>query len=142
MVLGGRVARHQGKYPGILEEASLTLGVKPLFIIGAFGAVLTCLPVYCGTRRRQRPSRANINWHILGSPNGTPWMAARKRRPFRFEQLEESYRRHEHDPETGEGPINYQGLLEQVHQATIGDLKSGAAYYLLLMVFAIMPLVV
>jgi hypothetical protein len=38
IVMGGRVSGHQGKYPGILEEAYLFLRErKPLYLIGAFG---------------------------------------------------------------------------------------------------------
>jgi hypothetical protein len=37
IVVGGRTSQHQGKYPGILEETILTIGTKPLFVIGAFG---------------------------------------------------------------------------------------------------------
>src|SRR5262249_52426005 len=54
ILLGGRVSGHQGKYPGILEEAALTLGRRPIFLIGAFGGCTRL--IIRALRDKERPA--------------------------------------------------------------------------------------
>ncbi len=63
VVLGGRVAGHQGKYPGVLEEAHLALRArKPLYLVGGFGgcARLLARAVAIGSGRSR--SRVRTKW--------------------------------------------------------------------------------
>lgn len=125
IVVGGRTSRHQGKYPGILEEAGLSLGRKPLYIIGAFGG---CASSIVRALRDKESPEAFTREYQVKHPRTAKWISSdgtESQETVSLEQLEHSYHLHKDDPEIGQEPINYPGLLEQFHHAKIGDVKNG-----------------
>jgi hypothetical protein len=76
IMMGGRVSGHQGKYPGLFEEASLTLRAgKPLYLLGTFGGCARLLIQMI--RDKQRPveltrdyQRAPVAWPSIEEGTG------------------------------------------------------------------------
>lgn len=125
IVLGGRVFGHQGKYPGILEEAVLTLGVKPLYILGGFGG---CAELLVRALRDKKSPAPFTRESQLQHSRTSKWNAqdgTEKKEAVPFEQLEASYELHENDPLIGQEKIDYSRLVEKLHHASISDLKNG-----------------
>jgi hypothetical protein len=125
IVVGGRTSGHQGKYPGIMEEAALTLGRKPLYIIGAFGG---CAYSFVRALRDKDSPDAFDRQYQLAHPRTARWKSSdgsNEEERVSLEQLENSYQRFEKDPEIGQGPINYHDLLAQIHRASISNLGNG-----------------
>lgn len=126
ILIGGRVAGHQGKYPGLLEEASLTLGAgKPLYLLGGFGGCARLL--VAALRDKQRPvelTRAYQRAHPrLARYRGATGQEQHEEVPF--EQLEQSYLRYEQDPEIGQEQIEYDTCVDRFLHAHISDLRNG-----------------
>ncbi len=125
IVVGGRTSAHQGKYPGVLEEASLALGNKPLYVIGAFGG--SAHAIVRALRDRKAPEVFTRNYHAA-RPRPAKWKTpdgVEQQENVPFEQLEQSYQAYKNDPEIDEGPIDYPILLESFQKASIDDLRNG-----------------
>jgi SLOG cluster2/TIR domain len=126
IVIGGKVTGHTGKYPGILEEAYLMLcACKPLYLIGAFGGCTRLL--IQALRDKQRPeglTRAYQVRHPLLAKYPGP-DGSMKEELVPYEELETSYLKYENDPVIGEGPIDYDKLVDMFLNATIVDLNNG-----------------
>jgi hypothetical protein len=125
IVIGGRVTGHQGKYPGILEEAALALGVKPLFLVGAFGGCARILIL--ALRDKAQPEELTVEYQRR-YPRTARWKdpdgnTREERVPF--EELAESYQRFENDPAIGQDRIDYGKLVDKFRVAQIADLKNG-----------------
>jgi hypothetical protein len=125
IVVGGGISQHQGKYPGILEETMLTIGVKPLFVIGAFGG---CAQLIAHALRNQESPAAFTREYQQNHPRTAAWRDAegsQKEEPVYFLQLEESYERYERDPAIGEPRIDYPNIVERLHTAGMGHFRNG-----------------
>lgn len=125
IVLGGRVSGHQGKYPGILEEASLTLGIKPLYLIGAFGGCARLLIL--ALRDKHNPEALTPQYQAehprIARYQAADSTARAERVPF--EELDKAYRDHVADPLLPSPPIDYKGLVAKFQMAEIKDLRNG-----------------
>jgi hypothetical protein len=125
IVIGGRVAGHQGKYPGILEEAALMLGLKPLFLIGAFGGCARLLIL--ALRDKKQPEQLTAEYQRQ-RPRTARWKDSKGRthkQMVQFEELAKSYEQYENDPVVGEDRIDYSQLVEKFRSAEISDLRNG-----------------
>jgi hypothetical protein len=128
IIVGGRVSQHQGKYPGILEETILSIGVKPLFVLGAFGGCAQLIGralrdkevPSAFTREYQQKHPRTARWK---DPSGKP-----NEELVSLEQLEESYKRYEEDPEIGEQRIDYLNVVRKIHEAGMGGVKNGLSH--------------
>lgn len=122
--IGGRVSGHQGKYPGILEEAGLSLRRQPMFLIGAFGG---CTRLLIQTLRdKQRPSELTNAFQRTTTRTAT-WrdeggMPHEERVPGA--QLMETYQTFA-GQEVDDGPVDYDAMLERFIQADIATLNNG-----------------
>jgi hypothetical protein len=136
VVLGGRVSGHQGKYPGILEEAHLMLRAgKPLYLVGGFGGCARVLARAVGEGRRpEQLTRAYQMAHprvrkIKGVVGET------EAETIPFEQLESAYATYARGPATGDpaalspaagdGPIDYEALVDAFVRARAAGLNNG-----------------
>jgi hypothetical protein len=125
IVLGGRESGHQGKYPGILEEASLVLGSKPLYLIGAFGGCTRLLIL--ALRDKHNPEALTPQYQAehprlarYQAADGTP-----RTQSVLFDELDSTYRDHVADPLLPSQPIDYKTLVETFQMADIKDLRNG-----------------
>jgi hypothetical protein len=108
-----------------MEEAALTLGRKPLYIIGAFGG---CAYSFVRALRDKDSPDAFDRQYQLAHPRTARWKSSdgsNEEERVSLKQLENSYQRFEKDPEIGQGPINYHDLLAQIHRASISNLGNG-----------------
>lgn len=125
IVLGGRVSGHQGKYPGILEEAYLTLyAAKPLFILGGYGG---CAKLLVRVLRDKQVPPELTRAYQAAHPRTAHYQVQGKEEleTVPFEQLEELYIQFEHDPIVGEEQIDYQRYVNRFAAASIADLRNG-----------------
>lgn len=125
IVLGGRVSGHQGQYPGILEEASLVLGSKPLYLIGAFGG---CARLLILALRDKHNPEALTPQYQAEHPRIVRYQAAdgtARAERVPFDELDSTYRDHIADPLLPSQPIDYRGLVEKFQNAKIEDLRNG-----------------
>ena len=124
--MGGQVSGHQGKYPGLFEEAYLTLCAwKPLYLVGGFGGCARLLIQMI--RDKQRPVELTRDYQrahprIARYP-GVDGSDQQEMVPF--EQLENSYLQYEQDPEIGQERIDYDRCVDRFLSASIMDLKNG-----------------
>ena len=126
IMMGGRVSGHQGKYPGLLEEAYLTLCAgKPLYLVGGFGGCARLLIQMI--RDKQRPveltrayQRAHPRMARYSGADGSDQQAI-----VPFEELENSYLQYEQDPEIGQERIDYDRYVDKFLSANIMDVKNG-----------------
>ena len=98
IVMGGRVSGHQGKYPGILEEAALVFGAKPLYLVGAFGGCTHLL--IRALRDKERPEELTAEYQRQ-NPRVAKWKSVdgtTREEKVCFDELSSSYRRYESDP--------------------------------------------
>lgn len=126
VLMGGRVAGHQGKYPGILEEAYLFLRArKPLYLIGAFGG---CTRLLIQVVRDKQRHEALTRDFQAKNPRTAKYRAAdgsEQQTPVPFEELEQSYAAHAHDPEVAEPPIDYDEVVDAFREAAPAELNNG-----------------
>jgi hypothetical protein len=126
IMMGGRVSGHQGKYPGLLEEAYLTLCAgKPLYLVGGFGGCARLLIQMI--RDKQRPVELTRDYQrahprMARFPGGD---GSDQQEIVPFEQLEQSYLQYEQDPEIGQERIDYDRCVDTFLSASIVDLKNG-----------------
>jgi hypothetical protein len=126
IMMGGRVSGHQGKYPGLLEEAYLTLSAgKPLYLVGGFGGCARLLVQ--AIRDKRRPVELTRDYQ-----RAHPRMArypgvdgSDQHEMVPFEQLENSYLQYEQDPGIGQERIDYDRCVDKFLSASIMDLKNG-----------------
>jgi hypothetical protein len=126
IVLGGRVSGHQGKYPGILEEAHLFLHArKPLYLIGAFGG---CAQLLIRAIRDNELSEALTREFQAQHPRTATYKTDdgnEQKVAVPFAELEQSYLSNEHDTDIGEKPINYEGIAGELLNIDVADLNNG-----------------
>lgn len=125
IVIGGRVSGHQGKYPGILEEASLVLGSKPLYLIGAFGG---CARLLILALRDKHAPEALTPQYQTEHPRIARYQAAdgtARAQSVPFDELDRTYRDHIADPLLPSEPIDYKGVVNKFQKAKIEDLRNG-----------------
>jgi hypothetical protein len=126
IMIGGRLTGHQGKYPGLLEEAYLTFcAAKPLYLLGGFGGCARLLVV--AIRDKQRPVELTHDYQIV-HPRIARYPGAAgndQHEEVPFEQLEQSYLQYELDPEVGQERINYDRCVDTFLSAHISDLRNG-----------------
>ena len=125
IVMGGRVSGHQGKYPGILEEAALVFGAKPLYLVGAFGGCTHLLIRVL--RDKERPEELTAEYQRQ-NPRVAKWKSVdgtTREEKVCFDELSSSYRRYESDPVSGQGPIDYSRVIDRFLTLKITDLKNG-----------------
>jgi hypothetical protein len=126
IMMGGRVSGHQGKYPGLLEEAYLTLCAgKPLYLVGGFGGCARLLIQMI--RDKQRPIELTRDYQrahprMARYPGGD---RNDQQEEVPFEQLEDVYRQYEEDPEIGQERIDYDRCVDKLLSANILDLRNG-----------------
>jgi hypothetical protein len=126
ILIGGRVSGHHGKYPGLLEEASLTLCTgKPLYLVGAFGGCARLLVT--ALRDKQRPVEFTRGYQMAHSRIASYLGAAGQEQyeEVPFEQLEQLYLLYERDPEIGQERIDYDSCVDRFLNAHISDLRNG-----------------
>jgi|ERR1043166_2811364 hypothetical protein len=127
VLLGGRVSGHQGKYPGILEEAHLFLRArKPLYLVGAFGGCTRLL--IQAVRDKRHPEALTRDFqakHPRAAKYRTP-DGREEQTVVPFEELENSYLEQQgHDPDPGGEPINYDEVVGAFLDAGPADLNNG-----------------
>ncbi|HEV2706159.1 MAG TPA: TIR domain-containing protein [Pyrinomonadaceae bacterium] len=126
VLMGGRVSGHQGKYPGVLEEAYLYLRArKPLYLIGAYGG---CTRLLIEAIREKRVGEALTRDFQMNNPRLAIYQAAdgsEQQARVPFAELEASYLQHEHDADIGERPINYEEVVGEFLRASVTDLNNG-----------------
>jgi hypothetical protein len=126
IMLGGRVSGHQGKYPGLLEEAYLTLCAgKPLYLVGGFGGCARLLiQMIRDNKRAVELTRDYQRAHprVARYPGGD---GSDQQEMVPFEQLEHSYLEYEQDPEMGQERIDYDKCVDKFLSANILDLRNG-----------------
>jgi hypothetical protein len=126
ILMGGRVSGQQGKYPGLLEEAYLTLCAgKPLYLVGGFGGCARLLMQMI--RDKERPVELTRDYQrahprMARYPGGD---GSAQQEMVPFEQLEQSYLQYEQDPEVGQERIDYDNCVDKFLSASIMDLKNG-----------------
>jgi SLOG cluster2/TIR domain len=126
IIIGGRVSGHQGKYPGLFEEAYLTLCAgKPLYLVGGFGGCARLLiQMICDKQRPVELTRDYQRAHPrMARYPGADGSDQQEMVPF--EQLEHSYLRYEQEPEIGQERIDYDSCVDEFLSASIMDLKNG-----------------
>jgi hypothetical protein len=126
IMMGGRVSGHQGKYPGLLEEAYLTLCAgKPLYLVGGFGGCARLLIQMI--RDKERPVELTRDYQgahpRIAKYPGADGSAQQEMVPF--EQLEQSYLQYEQDPVIGQERIDYDRCVDKFLNANILDLRNG-----------------
>jgi hypothetical protein len=126
IMIGGRVSGHQGKYPGLLEEAYLTLcAAKPLYLLGAFGGCARLL--VAAIRDKQCPVELTRDYQIAHPRIATyPGAAGNdQHEEVPFEQLEHAYLQYEQEPAIGQERIDYDRCVDKFLSAHIRDLRNG-----------------
>jgi SLOG cluster2 len=126
IMLGGRVSGHQGKYPGLLEEAYLTFCAgKPLYLVGGFGGCARLLIRMI--RDKQRPIELTRDYQ-LAHPRMAKYPGADgsdQQEMVPFEQLEDLYHQYEQDPQIGQERIDYDKCVDKFLSASTMDLRNG-----------------
>jgi hypothetical protein len=125
IVMGGRVSGHQGKYPGILEEAALVFGAKPLYLVGAFGGCTHLL--IRALRDKESPEELTADSQRQ-NPRVAKWKDAdgtTREEKIQFDELASSYERYESDPVSGQSLIDYSHVVGRFMTLKIADLKNG-----------------
>jgi hypothetical protein len=126
IMMGGRVSGHQGRYPGLLEEAHLRLCAgKPLYLVGGFGGCARLLIQMI--RDKQRPVQLTRDYQ-RAHPRMARYPGADgsdQQEMVPFEQLEDLYRQYEQDPAIGQERIDYDRCVDKFLNASIMDLKNG-----------------
>ncbi|MGE0824307.1 MAG: TIR domain-containing protein [Candidatus Binatia bacterium] len=126
IVMGGRVTGHTGKYPGILEEAYLTLcAKKPLYLLGGFGGCARLLTQ--ALRDKRRPLELTRDYQVA-HPRRARYPGAygsMQEEEVAFEQLEASYIQYEQHATIGQERIDYNKYVDTFLSATVTDLHNG-----------------
>ncbi len=126
IIMGGQVSGHQGKYPGLFEEAYLTLCAgKSLYLVGGFGGCAHLLIQMI--RDKQRPVELTRDYQ-RAHPRMARYLGVDRsdqQEMVPFEQLENSYLQYEQDPEIGQERIDYDRCVDRFLSASIMDLKNG-----------------
>ncbi|HRC48107.1 MAG TPA: hypothetical protein PLS72_12545 [Ilumatobacteraceae bacterium] len=66
VVIGGALAAYRGRYPGVVEEALLTLGAqRALYVVGGFGGAGTALAAHLSG---QQVPELTQQWHLQHVP--------------------------------------------------------------------------
>jgi hypothetical protein len=120
--LGGRVSGHQGKYPGILEEAALSLGRVPMFLIGAFGG---CTRLIIKMLRDNERPEAFTEPFQRATTRTAQWKNADgQAEAVSAGQLFDTYRSYTGQP-FDDGPIDYASIVDRFVRADFATLKNG-----------------
>jgi hypothetical protein len=107
IALGGRFHPHKSKYPGVLEEAVLTLRAKqPLYLVGAFGG---CTGAIIEAVRGGAPSKITLADQTAQGDWGREYAA-----------LTEKYAA---DP--GESPVEYGDMTAELAANGVAGLNNG-----------------
>jgi hypothetical protein len=124
--IGGRISGHQGKYPGILEEAALSLGRQPIFCIAAFGGCTRLLVQ--ALRDKVRPPELTNAFQRTTTRMAT-WQddrGTRHEESVPGAQLMEAYQAFA-GQDVDDGPIDYDAIVERFIDADTATLNNGLA---------------
>jgi hypothetical protein len=123
ILLGGRVSGHQGKYPGILEEAALGLGHRPIFLIGAFGGCTRL--IIQALRDKECPASLTSAFQRTTSRKArwTDAQGVMREETVTADQLFDTYRSYE-GKDFDDGPIDYESIVARFIAADIHSLNN------------------
>ncbi len=110
LLLGGRLTGYKGKYPGLVEEALITMQDKePLFLIGGFGG---CPRAIIEALHGGRPEALQKEFQVKANPGYEEFIA------FYNTKIQEQ-------PELDQEPVDYGRLIEFFNQRGFAGLHNG-----------------
>lgn len=111
ILLGGRLTEYKGKYPGVIEEAYLTMRAgKPLFLIGGFGG---CPKAVIDALHGEHPESLQASFQLQNNPDYREFMTYYNTR-IQEEAVDQA-----------QEPIDYDNLVQFFHEKGVEGLQNG-----------------